>query len=265
MSANQPELQIATCAVCGEPISFQQNLAHREAQICGGCGSCPRFCGLALAVSRTVWREADRPLAQQPPRRDLVAIGISDDDRLARVFSEKFLYQNTRFHSEPYLDLCSAESCDLSFALDVIEHTIEPPVVPLKHLFSILKPGGTLILSVPTYLCPSTIEWYGGAERIEIDQIRGSHSVRWRNKRRTEYIDDNPVFHGGPGSVLEMRIISHSELLSIARALGLVADSLPFAPEWGYFWPIVRHSPYLPECADARVIVMSRPIESASK
>lgn len=192
-------------------------------------------------------------------------IGVSDDNRLARVFSEKFCYVNTRYDAEPRLDLCSAESCrayqaDLIICSDVLEHTVEPPALPLLHLFNMLKPGGTLILSAPTFLFPSTVEWYGGAERVEvIEQDDGRHVVRWRNRRGTEYLDDRPVFHGGPGFVLEMRIISHSELLGTARAVGFVGDSLPFAPEWGYVWPIVQHLSYITECADARIMVLSRP------
>ena len=91
-----------------------------------------------------------------------------------------------------------------------------------------------------------------------IEQEDG-HVVRWRNQRGTEYVDDRPVFHGGPGSTLEMRIISHPELLGITHAIGFVGDTLPFAPEWGYFWPIVRHSAEFDECWDGRIIVLSRP------
>ena len=161
------------CAICGTRVYTEPDAVHRELRVCGNCGSTPRFCGLALAVSRAIWGSPDRCLAERPPRHDVVAIGLSDADRLARLFREKLNYTNTFYHAEPRLDLCSAESCaaysaDLIICSDVIEHTMRPPALTLPHLFNMLRPGGTLILSAPTYVSSATIEWYGGAEKVDV-------------------------------------------------------------------------------------------------
>jgi SAM-dependent methyltransferase len=263
-SSEDVPVQAATCAVCGAAIAYEPPHIHREMPICGICGSVPRFCGIALAASRAIWGGPDRPLSERPRRGDIKAIGMSDDPRLAVPFAEKFDYTNTEFDREPRLDLCSAESCrqysaDLIVCSDVLEHTFDPPAVPLANLFTMLKPGGTLILSAPTTLRPATIEWYGGAESLAVEPHDGRFQVRWRNRRGTEYLDTQPVFHAGPGAVLEMRLISHPELLATARAAGFAGGDMAFAPEWGYFWPFPPMSPPVPEAADARIIVLTRP------
>jgi len=256
------------CAVCGYDLEFDPARLHREIAICLRCHSSPRFCGLARAVTQVVYSDAaNQPLCAQPERKDLVVIGISDDERLASIFRSKFEYINTFYHTEPLLDICSLDSClryraDLVTCSDVLEHTFAPPIVPLNNIFAMLREGGALIVSVPSFLCESTIEWYGGVQDIEITEEQGRHLVRWRNRRGTEYIDPDPVFHGGPGQTLELRIISHPEFLAIARAVGFVGDTLDFALEWGYLWPIVRHRSYVEECADSRVIVLRRPRSS---
>jgi hypothetical protein len=253
------------CAVCGHGIEIDKGPLHRELQICANCGSCPRFCGLAFGVNKLLHDEPpDRPLCDLSEFRTVNAIGVSDDDRLARVFQEKFSYTNTFFHTDPKLDICSRESCsgyraDLIICSDVIEHTVSTPIVPLSNLYNMLTPGGGLVLSAPTFLFDSTIEWYGGMVEMEVSEEGGRHIVRWRNKRSTQYVDTDPVFHGGPGQVLELRLISHSELLAVARSVGFVGGTLEFAPEWGYLWPITRQLPYIEACADGRVMLLNRP------
>jgi hypothetical protein len=253
------------CAVCGHPVDIDKGPLHRELQTCADCGSCPRFCGLALGVQKLVhdgpW---ERPLCDLADLRAVIAIGISDDDRLARVFEEKFSYTNTFFHKEPHLDICSKESCsgyraDLIICSDVIEHTASAPMIALSNMFHMLTPGGGLVLSAPTFSLDSTIEWYGGMADMEISEEAGRPIVRWRNKRGTVYVDTDPVFHGGPGQVLELRLISHSELLAVARSVGFIGDTLEFAPEWGYSWPIARQWRYIEACADGRILLLRRP------
>ena len=255
----------ATCAVCCKLIEIDLASLHRELPVCRHCGSCPRFCGIALAVSKAVYGDhADVALRDRPRRRDISALGFSDDERLAGIFADKFSYANTFFHTEPKLDLCSRSSCsdhfvDLIVCSEVLEHTLAPPIVPLTNLFSMLKPNGTLVLSAPTFLFDATVEWYGGMRALEIADHGGDHVVRWRNRRGIEYVDPSPVFHGGPGQVLEFRMIAHSELLVIARGVGFVGNTFEFVPEWGYAWPIVEHFSYADAACDSRILVLQRP------
>lgn len=244
------------CAMCGCALTTAPH--HREITVCEHCGSTPRFCGLALAINRVVWGDTGVPLRERP-RGDVTAIGISDDPNLAGVLGRKLAYVNTWFHQEPQLDICSPDLryADLGLIVcsDVIEHTLEPPVVPLTNLYAMLRPGGRLILTAPTFRMPATIEWYGGAQEIEID----GDVVLWRNRRGELYVDNSPVFHGGFGSVLEMRLISHDELLATARAIGFMAETLEFDADRGYAWKICRHLDYIDADADARVMILTRP------
>ena len=63
-----------------------------------------------------------------------------------------------------------------------------------------------------------------------------------RNRRRDGQVEEfpSPVFHGGPGTTLEMRLFSRDSLLRDLRAAGFrevrVADE--GVPEFGIVWPV---------------------------
>jgi SAM-dependent methyltransferase len=238
---------------------------HREMATCDGCGSNTRFRGLMAAVIAHIFDGTPKPLIAQKPRKHVTAIGISDADIYADILKEKLNYTNTYLHTEPHLDLCDPASVskysdlDLIICSDVIEHTQMPPVVVLGNMMRMLRSGGTLILSAPTYQMPETIEWYPGASSVRVVSSGDSHHVVWKTIRGVDYVDTNPSFHGGPGDVLEMRIISHSALLAGAASTGFEASTFKFDPSRGYIWPIIPEYPGLAAPMDGRILVLRKP------
>mgnify|MGYP001185101073 CR=1 FL=1 len=216
------------------------------------------------AVIGHVYNGSQKPLREQPARRSINAIGMSDTPIYANILAEKLSYRNTYLHTDPHLDLCDPDSIgkysdlDLVICSEVIEHTKDPPVVVLGNMLRMLRPGGVLILSAPTYRMAETIEWYPGATSVRVVENGSGLHVEWKTIRGVDYVDTAPNFHGGPGDVLEMRIISHSSLLNAAKACGFEADTLEFDAARGYDWPIVPEYPGLDAEMDGRILVLRR-------
>lgn len=263
MSSNQDWASFC-CPLCGSRGDVRLS---REAQGCAACGANARYCGIILALQDVAFDGSRTPLILQPPRMEVSALGISDSECYADLLGRRLSYRNTFFHQAPFLDVCAPASCaawaasDVIICSDVIEHTAEPPPVVLANLCSMLKPGGSVILSAPTWQMPYSIEWYPGATELTVAERETGRVVEWRNRRGTLYTDDRPNFHGGTGDALERRLLSHSELTTAARAAGFdTVQTVPFAGEYGYVWPLapwpdptLRRSVF-----DSRVLILTR-------
>lgn len=251
------------CCICGssnpEPAE-----KHREMMFCGQCGSNARFRGLALGMMRHVLKSQASVLADSQARYGLVGVGLSDSEVYASIISSKFSYTNTFYHRDPHLDICDAESVakyaqlDFIICSDVIEHTMKRPQEVLRNMFSMLKQGGVAIVSAPTYYIDHTLEWYPDADTIEVRKIENEYQVFWNNKFGKSYVHLNPVFHGGPGSTLELRVIAHNDLLRAGKAEGFTVETLEFEPQFGYYWPIVPQYPGVNAQMDGRIIVFRK-------
>ena len=234
-------MQTFQCPQCGASSALA---GDRETPACSLCGANARFCGIILAVLQVAFGGSRLPLIQQEPRNDIVAIGVSDSSCYSDLMSQRLQYRNTFFHAEPLLDICDPASCagyapaDLIVCSDVIEHTADPPHVVLANLHSMLSPGGSVVLSAPTWRMQSSIEWYPAAAKLRIVARPSGYAVEWSNRRGARYVDDHPNFHGGPGETLERRLLSHDELMMAARHVFREAHELVFEPERGYEWPI---------------------------
>ncbi len=223
-----------------------------------------------LAVLRHVYGDETLPLIQRE-RSGLSAIGISDSEVYAQVLERGLDYRNTFLHKAPYLDLCDPNSVaqytalDLIICSDVLEHTRQPPSVILNSLWRMLRPGGLVILSAPTYQMPESIERYYGAKTVRVVERDNQRIVEWEDGNGVCHIDPAPRFHGGSGDTLEMRIISHRELLSAAERAGFTAETLEFCEQAGYFWRLVPEHPSVNAALDGRVIILRRITDSDGK
>lgn len=254
------------CSVCGHFNGIFQGPAHRELVACDGCGSNMRFRAIACAVTQAV---QGRPgvLLDVPQDRSLRAIGVSDSSAYATVLEGRFEYTNTYLHTSPFLDIEDPASfmpygaLDLIVCSDVIEHTLRPPAVVLRNLAAALKPGGHLVLSAPTYLMPDTVERYPSLESFEVEAVEGVFRVSYRTRFGTLGVDRDPVFHGGPGRVLELRMIGHDQLLRELGAAGLELVPLPESALsiHGALWPGGVERADLPFPLDGRVLLARRP------
>ena len=183
-------------------------------------------------------------LPDLPLRRDLVGIGLSDARNYADRLAGKVSYTNTYIHKNPRLDIAAVPAdltarYDFIIASEVFEHVAPPVSRAFANARRLLKPHGVLIFSVPYTLEPETREHYPELHDYRLVEFGG----RWRLENRTAdgrtQIYTDPVFHGGPGSTLEMRLFSRSGLINEFSAAGFagvrIADEAH--PDYGIYWP----------------------------
>jgi SAM-dependent methyltransferase len=183
-------------------------------------------------------------LPELPRRPDIAGIGLSDSEGYASRLAKKLAYRNTFFHTKPRLDIAAVppELCgryDFLIASDVFEHVAPPVSRAFVNARRLLKPGGVLVFSVPFTLAPDTLEHFPELHDYRLVQAAGA----WRLENRTvdgrEQTFTDLVFHGGPGSTLEMRVFSRAALEREFASAGFVdtrfADD-PYLP-YGILWP----------------------------
>jgi len=132
-----------------------------------------------------------------------------------------------------------AAEADFIIASDVFEHVAPPVARAFANARRLLKPGGVLIFSVPFSLDADTVEHFPALHDYRLIETHGS----WRLENRTldgrQEIFTDLVFHGGPGTTLEMRLFSRAGLEREFAAAGFarlrIADEA--CPEHGIVWP----------------------------
>lgn len=218
---------VFTCNICGANNVASYSLRHREGLPCSNCQSCARFRGIVKAVQTSVMHcTPGIPLQAQGRMPYLRGIGMSDSEVYSRELSRICDYTNTYYHTDPFLDvtndLSSSNYSNLDFVIssDVLEHVEPPASIAFKNIFAMLKGGGHLILSVPYLDGYETIEHFPHlSEYSVIKSADDFFLVNHRQDNLTEF-HRNLTFHGGPGSVLEMRIFGEGDLISLLRYVG---------------------------------------------
>ena len=239
-----------TCNICGEANTLPISSFHRERAACSRCGSTPRFRGVVHALSEGLLGQAT-PLQEFPDDKGIRGIGMSDWEGYAGPLAQKCSFTNTYFHMEPKLDIAGEDwqrYQDLDFVIcsEVFEHVTRPLEPCFRNLRRMLKPGGTLILSVPFVDAPSTVEHFPGLHEFQVLNFKDKEWVLVnRTARGTWEVYDKLLFHGGPGSVLEMRVFSENDLLYHLRAAGFATPTVYGAPilDIGYYWPPLYERP----------------------
>lgn len=234
-----------TCNICGRFCRCERWQLDRELASCRGCGSTVRMRSIIGLLTRELFG-ATQPLEQLPVRKHIRGVGLSDWDQYGRRLAKVVDYTNTYYHQEPRLDITRigddiAGTCDFIISTDVFEHVLPPVSGAFEGARRLLKPGGLLVLTVPYATefshtrehFPDLHDW-----SIEGGAFTG---YRLRNRRRdgVEEVHEDLVFHGGPGSTLEMRLFSRDSLLAELASAGFrdirIADE--DMPEIGVIWP----------------------------
>jgi len=231
------------CNLCGNVNRATLAELSREPRTCLACGSNVRF----RAIARLVVREllgADIALPDVPPRPDISGVGLSDAECYAMPLARKFSYENTWYHTAPQLDITdvSAERVgryDFVVASDVFEHVTAPVGRAFVNARRLLKPGGRFIFTVPFMQTPATVEHYPELHTWSVTERDGEWVLDNITADGCQQAFTNPVFHGGPGSTLEMRVFAQCGLeAEFARAgfarMRVAAE--PYLP-FGIHWP----------------------------
>jgi len=212
------------CNLCGRANTVPVEALSREAPSCAGCGSTVRFRAMAHLIVRELGLP-DEPFAALPTRKDVVGLGLSDAAAYAVPLAARFDYTNTWYHTEPRLDIAAIPDArigtlDFLVASDVFEHVVPPIGRAFRNAHALLKPGGVLVFTVPFSLDADSVEHFPDLHNWRIEIEDGTHVLLNRtHDGRTQRFTDL-VFHGGPGSTLEMRLFSRDALLHELAAAG---------------------------------------------
>jgi SAM-dependent methyltransferase len=242
------------CNLCGTANAGTLADLSREALTCAHCGSNVRFRAMAYLVTKEV---LGRPLLlpDLPLRKDIVGVGLSDAMTYAKPLAEKFDYENTFYHAEPHLDIADVDEgrvgrYDFIVASDVFEHVAPPVSRAFVNARRMLKPTGKLIFTVPFTLDGATQEHYPDLFDWSLSEDNGAWTLTNRTREGRLQTFRDLVFHGGPGSTLEMRVFSLEALTREFEAAGfsrvrIAAEPyLPFGIHWPEPWsvPLVAYA-----------------------
>jgi len=231
------------CNVCGTPNSGTLAELSRETLTCTHCGSNVRFRAIAYLVTKEVLGKP-MPLADVRVDKTITGVGMSDAENYAKPLAEKLGYQNTFYHTDPHLDIAQLDEAhvgryDFVIASDVFEHVVPPVSVAFRNARRMLKPGGKFIFTVPFVPEGSTREHFPDLFDWSLAETDGVWTLdnRTRDGRAQRFRD--LVFHGGPGSTLEMRLFSQSDLMRHFDEAGFTRVRIanePYLP-FGIHWP----------------------------
>jgi len=228
------------CNVCAAEVTgCPDEIVDRDIPSCPKCYSTIRFRGVIHLLSLALYGRS-LPLPSFPADKTITGLGLSDWERYAELLAEKFTYANTFFHTEPFLDVAKPippelrSSADFLISTDVFEH-VAPPIRNAFHgVFDLLRPGGHMILTAPFSRHVATLEHYPELHDYRIVQFGGDYVVLNRTADGEYVVHENPVFHGGPGATLEMRILCLNEIASDLKAAGFEFELVEGnVPEWG--------------------------------
>jgi SAM-dependent methyltransferase len=243
------------CNVCGKKTSFPREQLSRELWSCPCCGSSVRFRSVIHALSTELFGTS-LAIPDFPNRPDLAGIGLSDWYGYATRLSKKLSYTNTYYHQEPFLDITSVDSSqfgryDFIISSDVFEHIAPPISRAFENARRLLKPDGVMILTVP-YVGGQTKEHFPDLHQFSIQKKNDVWTVlnETADGRKQEFTE--VTFHGGPGTVIEMRLFGRDALLQNAQDAGFRAVKIYDAeyPEEGIRW-----APYIAEKAPYRPLI----------
>jgi SAM-dependent methyltransferase len=228
-----------TCNICNARCNAET--LDRELSTCDECGSNVRFRWIVHALSTNLFGQS-LVLKDFAVRKKIRGIGMSDFLRIADVLSNRFDYKNTCYHHEPRFDIMApppGEKYDFDFivASEVFEHVRPPIQTAFNNLAALLKPNGFVVFSSPWESEGDTLEHFPNLHDWDLVRLRSGYVLVNRTPEGSLETFENLDFHGGPGSVLEMRVFSKTGLVANCSAAGFT--EICFAedhPAWGIVW-----------------------------
>jgi SAM-dependent methyltransferase len=227
------------CNICGTHCERPPEGITREGASCPVCQSSTRVRALIALLSQEMFG-AVLSLPEFPVMKGIRGIGMSDSPQLAERLAEKLDYTNTFYHQAPFFDVVHPDSKDFGrydFILtsEVMEHVPPPVEHAFANLHRLLKPYGLLIMTTPYTLGGRTLEHF--PELHEFTLASPGDKTVLINRRRDGSVEifEDLVFHGGPGSTVEMRVFTEESLRENLLAAGFLSVRVATenVPEFG--------------------------------
>lgn len=245
MAANCPGGVVEyRCNICGGKNAAPLEELGRENASCADCKSTVRMRAVVHLLSKGLFSRS-LVLSGFPVRTDIKGVGLSDWVGYASGLASCLGYTNTFYHEEPRLDITDigddiAGSCDFLISTDVFEHVLPPISRAFAGAKRLLRPGGLLVLTVPFMTeCDETAEHFPDLHEFVFEDLTGGRRrLRNRKKDDTYEVFDDLIFHGGPGSTLEMRVFAKKALEDELHRAGfkdIRFENEPFL-EYGIYW-----------------------------
>jgi len=230
------------CNICGEETrACPQELIDREVASCATCGSTVRGRSVVHLLSVALFGRS-LAISDFPPAPKFSGIGLSDWHVMAEQLSAKLDYVNTFIDREPRLDITRVADhprrYDFLISSEVFEHVPPPVSRAFDGAFTLLKPGGHLILTVPYRSDTVTLEHFPELDDYTIVQLTGGPVLVNRTADRRLQAFDSLCFHGGGGATLEMRVFGAADLEDHLRQAGF--RDIRFHGEHVLHWGIVQ-------------------------
>lgn len=230
------------CNICDHACLVPVEALTREAPTCGRCGSSVRTRSIVHLLSTGLFGRS-LALRDFPQDRGIRGLGLSDWEGYARPLAERIGYRNTFFHADPHLDITRidpelAGTCDFVIATEVFEHVLSPVQRAFDGARKLLKPGGVLVLTVPFDPGAPTREHFPPLNDFQLVEEGGRRRLYNKGLDGSVQVFDDLVFHGGPGSTLEMRLFGLQDMLDhcLRAGFGSVAVRAEAVPERGIYW-----------------------------
>jgi SAM-dependent methyltransferase len=252
-----------TCNVCGAACPRPATPPTREGWVCAECGSFLRVRALVALLAQEIFG-VPLTLPEFPVLKGIRGMGMSDSPELARRLAEKFDYTNTFYHQPPFFDVTNAAEGDVGrydfiLSSEVMEHVPAPIERSFAALAGMLKPDGVLLLTTPYNVEGRTVEHFPELHEYSLATLGGR--IVLVNRRRDGEVEvfENLVFHGGPGSTLEIRVFTEASLRESIAAGGfaevhMAAENFPeFGVEHAETWSLpisARKQPRRPPPAE---------------
>lgn len=251
------------CNICGAECDRPPEGISREGASCPVCHSSARVRALIALLSEELLG-VPMPLAEFPVMKGIRGIGMSDSQELAGRLAEKLDYTNTFYHQAPRFDITHPDPNDFGrydFILtsEVMEHVPPPIAQSFANLFRLLKPNGVLVMTTPYTLGGKTREHFPDLYQFTLASPGGKTVLI--NRRRDGALEtfENLVFHGGPGSTVEIRVFTEESLRENLLAAGfssvrIASEHIPeFGIEHAETWSLpiaARKQPFHPPASE---------------
>jgi len=244
------------CNICGGGNSWAGEPFPRETPSCGKCGSSRRERSLIGALATEMFG-THLALPHFPRVKSWRGLGTSDSPRYADRLSEVFDYRNTFFDREPRLDLAKLNPADPGHApnqydfiisSEVFEHVAPPLESAFRNAWSLLKPNGVLVFTMPYHLDPA-YEHYPELHEYGLAEVGGRTVLVNRTSSGELQVREDVAFHlSGSGRALEMRICTEEVIRTALAAAGFCSVRI-YAEEYRPFGIVPAETWALPIAA----------------